>query len=1017
MSKIAISEMKIIYFISLLCLSCDAVPLPRWIHRVSSCPEANNITAWKAASEKLNCLYDLTSDDPAQQKMVYHCLASTYLNETVEFCGRSVPIAPGNCPIYNYQFFENKVASYYNCSKFMSGCPNHMTHSKNVFKYPECFNIDSERSCFRSEDRCSMTNLTENITVSTTALNTTDELSTERSITNDVSQNRTRSESGISYVVRESNGNPVLMVISGILGGVLLTVIPIFLFISLKLNLLTYLKKQLMYRRQCEEKQHVDETECISMLETQSAENNPEKNPAYVEVLGASESTLGSDSGVETGDNGGQKYRTEKRPETHINMENEEKKAGKSIKNLEAIVKLSDNKEFNAFLRDVSKDMTPGTLEEMKTLLKDRIEGLEDDLGDISTAFGLLEYMDRKLSLYNNLAILQAYSLAIAPPDETLYEKCLNYGKKARDIFYFQRCTKNLKGFQKVEYHIQCENINAYNKGDLDILHKSLAKVLGVKPDDMLLVGIRKGSIILTFMIRSAFIPNLRTILLDRKSLKNITYRVMLFRRLTHRVFKVTINGEVVYEPGKRTEEVTVPTVIKEAHLKRAEVEKYQQVTDEKGDTETKIEILKNNDEDGVIVEFLDKLGGSITDDILTSMKMALKDFIDENTLRKLDTSSLLRHLQANFKIEYNLYFLQWIFEKCSAHQLSEECFEFASKHRFPLLYFQSKPLSGKSTEEQCIKFYIENDLERCQDEVYDLREWIAKYLRIDIGQIMIAGLEKGSVTVVFRVLLGNAETDLMALASTDEFQAGVSRKGVKKIFVGSEKCITVGKAQTFVHIHCSGLHEGNTVDNVKKMVSTVRQKARELVIDGSKVFLRIKDKQKRKEPEIGKKRTGTKERQRLLEELEPTQILRNSEVQKVIEGQGINKTLAQSREEKCNIVIDVVDQLPDVTRDVILNSVGEHEESCDETNYTKTSSNKNPVTLPDFETVSEEIDSSIIDETFEKIRYVPSHIKQKCSSASGRNRKERANTFLNYIQENANRRQIFMMVWQKHVE
>lgn len=30
-------------------------------------------------------------------------------------------------------------------------------------------------------------------------------------------------------------------------------------------------------------------------------------------------------------------------------------------------------------------------------------------------------------------------------------------------------------------------------------------------------------------------------------------------------------------------------------------------------------------------------------------------------------------------------------------------------------------------------------------------------------------------------------------------------------------------------------------------MVSTVRQKARELVIDGSKVFLRIKDKQKRK--------------------------------------------------------------------------------------------------------------------------------------------------------------------------
>lgn len=67
----------------------------------------------------------------------------------------------------------------------------------------------------------------------------------------------------------------------------------------------------------------------------------------------------------------------------------------------------------------------------------------------------------------------------------------------------------------------------------------------------------------------------------------------------------------------------------------------------------------------------------------------------------------------------------------------------------------------------------------------------------------MIAGLEKGSVTVVFRVLLGNTETDLMALASTDEFQAGVSRKGVKKIFVGSEKCITVGKFEITMQLTC----------------------------------------------------------------------------------------------------------------------------------------------------------------------------------------------------------------------
>jgi hypothetical protein len=114
-------------------------------------------------------------------------------------------------------------------------------------------------------------------------------------------------------------------------------------------------------------------------------------------------------------------------------------------------------------------------------------------------------------------------------------------------------------GFEKVEFHVRCTDINDYNKGELDTLHKSLATVLGtgVNPDDVILVGLREGSIILTFMIRSAFIPNLRTMLSDRRSLKNITHRVMLFRRLTHKVFKVTINGDVFYEPGKCEKKIT----------------------------------------------------------------------------------------------------------------------------------------------------------------------------------------------------------------------------------------------------------------------------------------------------------------------------------------------------------------------------------------------------------------------------------------------------------------------------
>lgn len=150
--------------------------LPPWVHRVDSCPDPNDIRQWIKASTRLNCLHDLTSTDPNEQANVYHCLPTAFVNETVEFCSRNVPVAPGtcffsvyfslnsstkniygflvlkqkiflntstvhrlhtfkgNCPVYNYKFGPNVQATYYNCSSFTSGCPAHMFHSKNVFK-------------------------------------------------------------------------------------------------------------------------------------------------------------------------------------------------------------------------------------------------------------------------------------------------------------------------------------------------------------------------------------------------------------------------------------------------------------------------------------------------------------------------------------------------------------------------------------------------------------------------------------------------------------------------------------------------------------------------------------------------------------------------------------------------------------------------------------------------------------------------------------------------------------------
>lgn len=138
--------------------------LPPWVHRVDSCPDPNEIRQWIKASIRLNCYHNLTSNNPNEQANVYHCLPTTFVNETVEFCSRNVPVAPGNCPVYNYKFVPNIQATYFNCSSFTSGCPAHMFFSKNVFKYQECLRINKRAKCYEASKNCSLTTRPDNFT-------------------------------------------------------------------------------------------------------------------------------------------------------------------------------------------------------------------------------------------------------------------------------------------------------------------------------------------------------------------------------------------------------------------------------------------------------------------------------------------------------------------------------------------------------------------------------------------------------------------------------------------------------------------------------------------------------------------------------------------------------------------------------------------------------------------------------------------------------------------------------------
>lgn len=125
--------------------------LPKYVYRVKNCPDIKNTSQWTRGSKRLNCLHDLNSTENGN---VYHCLASFFRNETVEFCGKSRYVTAGYCPVYNYTYEVTREPDVYNCDTFISGCPTQSFHSKDVRKYSACIKINQAFGCFVEERNC-----------------------------------------------------------------------------------------------------------------------------------------------------------------------------------------------------------------------------------------------------------------------------------------------------------------------------------------------------------------------------------------------------------------------------------------------------------------------------------------------------------------------------------------------------------------------------------------------------------------------------------------------------------------------------------------------------------------------------------------------------------------------------------------------------------------------------------------------------------------------------------------------
>lgn len=72
------------------------------------------------------------------------------------------------------------------------------------------------------------------------------------------------------------------------------------------------------------------------------------------------------------------------------------------------------------------------------------------------------------------------------------------------------------------------------------------------------------------------------------------------------------------------------------------------------------------------------------------------QDLMDQECVRKMNTTRLLNELSDTFKLQYNMSFLEWIFEKCGDHQLVEKCQKFSSGYKINLECFQTNFIACK---------------------------------------------------------------------------------------------------------------------------------------------------------------------------------------------------------------------------------------------------------------------------------------------------------------------------------
>nr|XP_022332998.1 uncharacterized protein LOC111130340 isoform X2 [Crassostrea virginica] len=943
--------------------SYDFASLPRWVHRVASCPDPNNISQWEEASHRLNCYHDLTSADPYEQAAVYHCLPSSFLNETVEFCGKNVPIVPGNCPVYNYQFGENIAASYYNCSAFMSGCPSRMFHSKNVFQYPKCLKINRKEKCFEAHVNCTRSSSNESLEI----------------ITEIVPVEQTKMTERVEY----NNGVSIMLLTLGMIITLILIVVGGCVLYKQKQRLRKYF---IHLAKVCTpdldlESSLVDPNE-ISELELLELRNKAENKP---------ENSDSEDSGYEQpGQNA------------------EEKKTL-----LDNMCQTAATWNFNVFLEQLSANMSHQIFESIKRRLKDRKENSQDDLEAIEDKENLLNYLDKIYGLSQNVVLLQGLFLACKAPN--LYDICLKYTKTSgKEMMFFEKRILE-KDHTKTVFIINCPKLSSYKRHELEKLRSILASILQAQYDDILVCGVKEGCVIVTFMIRNCLIQKLKAIYLSEK--QNMTCQWMLKLTLKFKIMKIIIQDDVLYMSDLLS---PVEGLIAEAGLcqNSPDLEFYPD------EIETKLlDSIEHHNTENVnqecpseealevdqeqeslkLKDILQKSLCSMTDDTLMFIKEKLQDFMDGKSVRKMDRSAVLNEMTDMLKLQYNMDYLERILDKCGEDSLLDKIKKITSGNIFQLKTFQATVAPGPKY--QTLEFHVTvPEFDTYSTEIKNLKCWVAESIGVHPGKILMTALENKPIVVTY-MLKKKHSGAFLKYVETDDGQIAASRNRVDKISHNG-KVLSIAKAlngTNFIHVRLryeKSQHKGfrNGIRNATSLIGRTLG----IKMEGREVFLRTVESKNSNYDNKGESQMFIENnRSSLLKNLEIGVLLSNHEITSLLGEETISKIKDfDNRRDKIAHFLKMCEKLPNTQFEQMV--LPHLRESISSPKTFSTSPGYNTLRtwlIENRETILEEMDADIIEATVNNMEDVPDEVKESWSDGS-KSRKERSKIFLDFVLE-----------------